>query len=284
MNEPVRLFVLFLDEISERAWRAPLAQAAEVGGWDVLTGPVSDWAQMTHRCLVLSVDPDWGLVIPADHSVVIVAGPPSAPPGHLSELETKEAVAALSARLSKASMIVAQGGVLAAATAPQLAVPILGEVSRPEGPVAVPITRPCAVSMYRSLPPRPGASALWPSEGFWYNVGDKLDGGPSEFDLTGRARIAVNGPHIYLTPGVWRAVLEVSVDPEGGMAQLEFQWAHGDAKVTYDASIREPGRYRIELERRWSVAGPAQIVVIVKRALFEGRFEMHDCKVEMIES
>ena len=284
MSEPVRLFVLFLDEISEKTWRGPLTQAAEAGGWDVVTGPVSDWALMTHRCLVLSVDPDWGLVIPTDHSVVIMAGPPSAPPGRLSDFETKEAMAALSARLSKASMIVAQGGALAAATSPRLIVPILGEVSRPEEPVAVPMTRPCAVSMYRSLPPQPGASAVWPSEGFWYNTGDKLDGGKSEFDLTGRARIVVNGPHIYLTPGVWRAVLEVSVDPEDGMAQLEFQWAHGDDKVTYDASIREPGRYRVELERRWSVAGPAQIVVIIKRALFEGRFEMHDCKVEMIEA
>ncbi|WGM46448.1 hypothetical protein KOAAANKH_01316 [Brevundimonas sp. NIBR10] len=284
MSEPIRLFALFVDEISDKAWRGPLTAAGEAGGWDILTGPVSDWAKMTHRCLVLSDDPDWGLVIPADQSVVIMAGIPAPPPGKISDFEAKEAVAAASARLSKASMIIAQGGTFVSASSASLSLPHLGDAQRGEATLMVPFVKPCALSIYNHLPPRPGAAAIWPAESFWYNTADSLDGGPQELDLTGRARIIVNGPHIYLTPGLWRVTFEISVDPEGGVATLSFDWAHGDNKVTCNAVINESGRYKVELERRWTVAGPAQVIAIVKQPLFQGRFEMHDCKVEMIEA
>lgn len=282
MSEPVRLFVLFVDELATMVWKPVLIAAAEAGGWDVLTGKVDDWAKMTHRCLVLSDDPDWGIVIPASHAAVLMMGPPRWDGRDLTDPKDKDELALASARLAKASDLIQGGAVLVAGQAASFTLPVLGDVTREPSPVPIPMGRPSPLDIYKTIPPRAGASAIWPAECLWFPVGEEMDGGKPDIDLTGRARVLFHGPHLYLTPGLWRATFQISVDPESGVPPLRFEWKHGESAVCCEAPINQAGRYEIRLERRWDVTGPSQIAAVVSQAVFQGRLEVHDCKVERV--
>ena len=178
--------------------------------------------------------------------------------------------------------LVLGGAVLVGGQTAAFSLPVLGEVTREAGATLVPLARPSPLDIYKSIPPRGGASAIWPAECLSFPVGEAMDGGKPDIDLTGRARILFHGPHLYLTPGVWRVTFQISVDPEGGVPPLRFEWKHGESSVVYEAPINQPGRYEMRLERRWDVTGPCQIAAVMSQAVFQGRLEVHDCKVERI--
>lgn len=282
MSDPIRLFVLFVDDLAAKVWKPVLTAAAEADGWDVLSGTVDNWAQMTHRCLILSDDPDWGIVVPADRSAVIMMGPPRWEGRNPADSAQKDALALASARLAKASALISGGAVQVGGETTSWTLPELGTVASETGSVMIPMTPASPLDIYRMIPPQPGAIAVWPARCLSFPVGEDLDGGRPEIDLTGRGRILFHGPHLYLTPGVWRVTFQVSVDPEGSIPPLRFDWKHGDSAVHFDAPINQPGRYEIYLERRWDVVGPCQVSGILQQAVFQGRLELHDCRVEML--
>ncbi|WP_395650877.1 hypothetical protein, partial [Brevundimonas sp.] len=260
MSGPLHLFVLFVDELSASVWKPALTSAAQVGGWDVVTGPVDNWPSLTDRCVVLSDDTEWRLVIPGTQAAVIMMGPPSWEGRDLADPQSKADIALESARLARASDLVQQGAVFVDAGTQSFTLSLLGEVARDPVVLSVPTVRSSPLDIYRSIPPRSGASAIWPAECLMYPLGEALDGaaGP-DMDLTGRARILFHGPHLYLTEGLWRVTVQISVDPEGGVSPLRFEWKHGDSAVVCEAPINQPGRYELQLERRWEVTGPSQI-------------------------
>lgn len=284
MSDPIRLFVLFVDELAAKIWKPILVDAAHAGGWDLLGGTVENWSKMTDRCLILSDDPDWGIVVPAGQSAVIMTGPPQWEGHDLADPLEKDALALASARLAKASALIEAGAVPVRGQDKHFNLADLISVTRTSEPLGIPISRTSPLDIYKSLPPTSGAAAIWPAECLWYPVGEALDGGAPAMDLTGRARILFHGPHIYLTPGVWRATFQISVDPEGGVPPLRFEWKHGESAVVCDAPINQPGRYEISLERRWDVVGPSQIAGLINQAVFQGSLEVHDCKVELLST
>jgi len=277
-----RLFVLLLDTVSTEVWSKAVADDARSRGWDVIEGPVANWPKLTDRCVVVSDDPDWGIIVPPVECAVIMMTPPSIVDGRPNDSEAKEKLALASARYAKAAAMLAGGGVRVDSEMTSFTLADLGNVTRPDY-TSRPLKRsPSPLDYFATIPPPVGAAAVWPAEIMAFPKGSELDGGKPDMDLTGRARLLFHGPHLYLTPGLWRVTFQISVDPEGDVPPLRFEWKHGEDMVYCDAPINQSGRYEIRLERRWEVVGPSQITGWLMQAIFNGRLELHDCRIEKL--
>lgn len=187
---------------------------------------------------------------------------------------------------AQAADMVAGGAIVLDADASTLLLPMLGRVA-----VASDVdTRSLvevwhSLDIYRALPPTLGASALWPLDAFKYPVmtpEGQLDLGGAVIDLTGRARTLVYGPYTHLSPGLWEVEVKVLVEPDGGGAQLRFEWGCNPDYVGTSASIARTGVYRICLQRAWQAVGPSEMRVTTIQPHFHGRFELISVEVRLV--
>lgn len=136
---------------------------------------------------------------------------------------------------------------------------------------------PRLLSIYGSGPDR--AQSSWPVQLFEADSSGSRSDGQIEFDLTGRSRCLVHGPHIDLPPGIWEVYTRVYVDPLESQVHLTFDWGIGGVDiVAWDGTIRRRGWYEVKLRKEWSSIGAAQFRVS-SRPSFEGRLVFTGCAV-----
>lgn len=154
-------------------------------------------------------------------------------------------------------------------------VPFLGTVQRTtDSPTAWPQSEMGALSVFES-----GATAQWPLSLFYFPKGDKVEGGTSDIDLTGRARLLMFGPYIYLPPGLWTIDVRFEIDPEHREVPLRMEWGSGEDYVEASEHLSQPGTYVITLERTWATAEAAQFRLWLEQARFQGHLRIIDCTV-----
>lgn len=129
------------------------------------------------------------------------------------------------------------------------------------------------------VPAAVGAGVDWGPALFHYPIKGEMHAGTSSIDMTGRVRPLVLGPYIELPPGIWRAELRISVDPERGHAPLRFEWGARDTYVAAISEVTASGIYTIALDRIWLEPEPAQARIWNYQPVFQGRMEFLGCRV-----
>lgn len=99
------------------------------------------------------------------------------------------------------------------------------------------------------------------------------------FDLTGRSRWLIHGPHIDLPPGYWEVHAKIFVDPFNSQANLIVDWGVGGVDiVSWSGVIKKRGWYDVKLRKEWSNIGAAQFRILTHPA-FEGKVVFAGCYI-----
>ena len=286
------LLVYFTGSPRAERWRGAIAERACQCGWVVCEDDGTD--QMLQQLssdvptLILS-----SLTIPSrllneEIQFVVVRDTPDASMAALapdqSRLSLINAAYQGSALFAYASEMAREGATVLNAAAHSLLLPQLGEVSI--GPTSNrPVSDWKSLDFYATLPPALLATAKWPLKAFNYPVLTRdgpVDTAEPVIDLTGRARTLVYGPYTYLTPGLWEVEVTCLVDPEGGMAHLQFEWGANPAYVSATASVTKSGHYNITLQRMWREIYPSEMRIKTVQPHFHGRFELLAVSVRLL--
>ena len=227
----------------------------------------------------------------AGFSVVVVRDTPAAA---MSVLASDNGRAALggAARLASiqfaaASDLIEAGSTVFDGSEAVLSLPGLGQVVLERcDPVAADTWG--ALKIYDFLPPRLSATTSWPLEAFTYPHfaldGRLLDQGPSEIDLTGRARTLVFGPYTMLTPGVWQVKAEIMAKPDGGVLHLKFEWGSNPEFVELTSSIAKDGLYTVSIEKLWTTSGLAEFRISALQPHFHGYIDLLSVSVQFTKN
>lgn len=272
--------VLITPSAPGAAWREALTLRAVQLAW-----PVRD-AQPGDDLGVLT-----GLVFTASHTVM-AAFPPSARVALIdttaadeidpAQPASAEAMVLRSHALIEAETAVKAGAVLLDAARYLLEFPILGQVERREGsPYRIhPSVAESPLAFFNDT--MPGASANWHPRWFAYPDGHMGTVDHPVFDLTGRMRPLISGPHIGLPAGRWRVDLRFTVDPERAHAPLLFEWGSGSEFSRVMTEVRHPGTYAASLDRIWLEPAPAQLRIWPGHPVFQGVFGFLGARVTRI--
>lgn len=283
-----RLAVIQTPSLNETAWAEALtkqATALGLGVLDVRDGSIPENVDTERDWIVFATTPDVAdaAIQPTDW-LVIHDSPAMA--RWLLATATEEAIGSRTvATLSSHRLAIAQTvATLPSATVIEAAdltanVPVLGAVSRASAQWAgaAPDTQEGALGVLGT-----GATADWPMSLFYFPKGDNLEGGTADFDLTGRARLLMFGPYIYLPPGLWAIDVHFEIDPQQREVPLRMEWGAGDDYVEVLDSVREAGVYTITLERQWPAVEAAQFRLWLTQARFQGHLRVVDCRVRRL--
>jgi len=274
-----RLFLL-VGAAADRRWRAPLRAAAQAAGLEVLETPAPEFFDIEQPVVVLSDDGNWSAHIDAGRAHVFWGGDlPGFPSGEASFHDRHELYKA-SRNLVIGVHMVEHGAPLCDAASTSVSLDGLGEVVAEKG-VFPETASPSPLDLYSVTPPPVGARAEWPPHLFSYQPEAFFDAS-ARVDLTGRSRIVIHGPYLFLPSGCWQATLRFSVEPGAKHIPLTIRWGHESNYDSHDVLIERGGVYELVLEREWAGPGAAQIVVSLNRPIFEGIFEIESCRVEKI--
>lgn len=241
---------------------ADILLAHAIGHDEALAQTAGDW-------IILADSPEAALSICA-------AALEEAPAGRQSWLAANH-------RLAPAALLAGRGSRVFDMGAARLDLPRLGPIEMPfEIPVQTPPAAP-QLGLYARLPIPVGAASVWPADLFNYPLGDDPTGGEPQIDLTGRARTLMFGPYATLPPGRWRATVKVMVDPEGGWTPLWFDWGAQDNMTVHEETIHEAGVYSLSLDGGWDRPTEVQMRAVLTQPVFQGRFEMLECRVERLD-
>ncbi len=282
MTEPYRLAVLAMPTINGRLWHQAFAAKADEAGWTVLG---ADASEAGPGSAVILVDDFVAAEALQPTSWLIVVDTPSAVIAASTEILgeatiTKHVLWRASRFLAAASVKIAEGAESLTSEQISIAARGLGPVYRARGgSEQSPGADDRPLSLYDVLPPPPGANAAWIPDRFDYPVGAAYEGGTSSIDATGRARGIVHGPYVELSPGLWRAEIDVSVDPEGGKLPLFFEWGAGADFLRLPVKLTTAGVYCVSLERAWYSPEPAQVRLWISEPIFQGRIDFLGCRV-----
>lgn len=250
-------------------WRAAIASACQERGW-VYTEfwggepPVLD---ETKRHVVLSWSVDDAL--PVSQWVLIACEPSEA----ISSLESQHQLPVsdaryhASGRFAAMSMLAMKGAPVFQDSWAELDIPGLGRVELGSLPTKRVRDVSCPLSMYDSLPPAIGCTALWPPEIFSYDTPQYGDG---EIALLGRRRLLFNGPNLSLCAGVWSVNAQIDIDP-APRAELLVEWGHGYETSKLEHAFTEPGRFEFLLRHEWNLAAPADFRISLMLPALDGR-------------
>ena len=282
-GEPPRVHPAFLmllaDASASDRWAQTLERAASKAGFHLITGPAPETFAYEQKTVVVSNDVNWTLHIPSSNTHLFADGdlPPAPPaPGTFSD---RHELHKLSRQLVVAAHVTDLGAPVYDRECVSADIDGLGRIEAPQASARLKLASPLA--MFENLPPRVGVRANWPAQLFSFHT-EAFFEGPSEIDLTGRARMLVHGPYLFLPRGRWKAEIRIAVDPEGGVAPLRIQWGKDGDFATLEARIDRAGQYSVDLERDWGEPGPAQVVVWATQAMFKGRLVFQGCDVERV--
>ncbi|QSF54718.1 hypothetical protein [Brevundimonas fontaquae] len=271
--------LLLVDESSSKQWRDSLIEVASGGGFELISGPAPQTFDPQHPTVVISDDVNWTVHIAAARTHVFANGdlPPLAPsPGSFVD---RHELHKESRRLVVAAHVISEGATLHDLDSVEAEIDGVGIAKRLGKCARSTVQSP--LSIYTDLPPRPGVAAHWPSHVFSYQSEAFVDGSP-DIDLTGRPRMLLHGPYVFLPIGRWRADIRFAVDPEGGAAPLRVQWGKDGDYATLEFRVAQGGEYSVSLEHDWKEPAPAQVVIWVTEAVFRGHFMYRGCSIDMI--
>lgn len=276
---PQTIFLYLVDASARERWEVVLSEAARANGLYIENGPAPQNFNPMVPTIVLHDDVSWTLHIPPERTLVFSDSDLPERPTVPTTFSDRHEIYKISRQQVIAAHVVGLGAVLHDRFTTAASVPGIGQV---EGAPARP--RPKSMSplaMYASLPPRPGDGAEWSEHLFSYQQEAFFDGSP-EIDLTGKPRMLLHGPYLFLPRGRWKADIRFAIDPEGGIVPIRIQWGKEGNFAELEARIELAGEYSLSMERDWDDPAPAQVVVSLTQALFRGQLVFRGCKVEMV--
>ncbi len=289
MTIPQRLCVLQFPSPTETAWTTAIKARADELGWGVHDLAVeNEWPRARERNSAVyfttgihgaeALDPTHWIVLTenATTSAEVVSGALGVSPfAHASLVHTSIRLA-LSAKFADEETAVH----VMDARALRLEMPSLGHVERaPIDGLDKDVPDQGPLDIFDRLPIPVGASAEWAPEIFNYPKGQAMQGGSPDVDLTGRARVLLFGPFVYLPAGTWTVNIDLAIDPMGGKVPLRFEWGNETEFVSHAASVTTAGHYTITLVRDWEGVAPAQVRLWLTQPLFQGRLVFHGCRI-----
>ena len=112
----------------------------------------------------------------------------------------------------------------------------------------------------------------------WKTVSDSV----GVVDITGRPRLVVFGPYIFLTPGVWRATIRLGFDQDAAPKRYEIHWGSGDSYAAHEFSPGRAGLFEIALEHEWPRHEASEARLFLHEGAFHGQVHFHGATIERI--
>lgn len=141
----------------------------------------------------------------------------------------------------------------------------LGSLERPADLGVLRAADP-ALGVYESHLSR-GVRAFWSPVLFTTAPQDETHPASGWVDITGRVKPVADDPGMSLPAGRWSIEWLVDVNPEGGAADLLFQWGDQELREV----VTRPGRYSATQSAQWTVGGHARARILSFRPHFQGR-------------
>ncbi len=150
-----------------------------------------------------------------------------------------------------------------------------------DAPMAESLSKlPSALEFYRTGSAKEGSSVRWALD---LMHTDQLlaqeEDGSLRFDMTGKARMLVWGPHITLSAGSWRAELEFEVDARGAKNMLVIDWGPLSSFSRLECRPGRAGIHRAILEHTWGQAEVAEMRVALAHGAFSGSLQIRSLHV-----
>jgi hypothetical protein len=127
---------------------------------------------------------------------------------------------------------------------------------------------------------RPGSDRAWWGRMLFEDGGRPSEPCPAHIDVTGKARILAFGPFISLTPGDWRATLELELSPDAARRSYLAEFRSGESLSRLRFGPLSPGANAVSITHRFEVAAPAEIRLWVARAAFHGELAFKGAAIE----
>lgn len=277
--------VVVLPGPHEARWRSALLLAAKAKGWTVTKRDLQIVEAGAGQLTFLR-EVDDAFLERADDLIVISSNVDDVYATALRRHENDDIRPALrraSGLFATACRLIDRGAIVIEGGALEAEAPGLGSLRRApaeEVVAAAPdLTNPLAI--YNTLPPAPGASALWSTTVFSYTQRSEPDGGTPEINLCGGTRVLVQGPYFHLPVGRWRVTARFTIEPEDD-AYLIFEWGAGADVATCYGAFHHAGSYEVVMDHVWVETGAAELRVWAERAHLFGKMTWLDCRVERL--
>lgn len=125
-------------------------------------------------------------------------------------------------------------------------------------------------------------SGSWPATIFRYASGPDLSDQPGLVDITGRPRFLINGPYIFLTPGVWRAIVRLGFDNDAGQKRYELQWGGSESYVDHQFLPGQSGVFEIALDHEWTAHAATEVRLVLLEGAFHGQVALDSVTIERV--
>lgn len=128
-----------------------------------------------------------------------------------------------------------------------------------------------AFQIYAATAPARDHPVVWAQPLFTHDA-RSLQGsiGPGVLDTTGRPRLMVSGPYLYLPPGAWRACIRFGVDAAAAKRQYRLDWGTRTEFVSEHVTPGAPGVYELELDFTWNQVDEAEMRLFIMEGSFTG--------------
>lgn len=125
-------------------------------------------------------------------------------------------------------------------------------------------------------------SGSWPPTIFRYASGTGSSDQAGRVDITGRPRFLINGPYIFLTPGVWRSTVKLAFDDDAGRKRYELQWGGSDSYVAHQFSPGRSGVFEIALDQEWTIHAATEVRLVLLEGAFHGYVTLDNVTIERL--
>lgn len=272
---------LFIDDSSFEAWANKTSELLASTGALVVSGPAPEHFDAALPCAVVSNDVNWSVHIAATRTHVFSNGElppfPSVPVSFHDRHELYKA----SRNLVIGADLIEKGAVYVDGLKGRLKVAGLGEIVAEA--VSIRAREDSPLSVYNQLPPKVGASAEWPSQLFSFRPEAFFDGSP-DMDITGRGRVLVHGPYLYLPSGRWEAVIRFIAEPITRRIPIRVSWGCEAGFTSTEHDITIAGIYDLNLKTDFAGPGAAQVIVELREPMFDGFLQFQGCRIAKLAS
>ncbi|MBJ7485253.1 hypothetical protein [Brevundimonas sp.] len=284
-------WIVLTPSVDDRAWRMEISRAAAEAGTVMVDA--ADETNSPPDAVRVTNDAHIALAAGATRIIALIPEPATAPEaiGDLTGMATPDRERHASMLLSRAAALASRYSVVSAKdlAARPTALTVLGALRLVPPPSKVEVSRQpsitAAFDAYAVIGPGSDQPTVWAQDLFTYDQRSMQDApGPAGvLDTTGRPRMMVSGPYLYLPPGNWRACLRFGVDAAAAKHQFRLDWGTRTACVSEYVVPGAPGRYELELDFIWSEVDVAEIRIILMEGSFSGTVLFEGITVRQIE-
>ena len=112
-------------------------------------------------------------------------------------------------------------------------------------------------------------------------LGVEPRGAAGVFDLTGRSRRLLHGPHTRVEPGVWRARVRLEMSEDAGKRQIVLYFGVNPYSAI-DLPYGAEGVHEVELDTLVTTTNEVEIWLWLKRAAFHGVVRLLSASIERV--